>query len=68
MMTTTEWLKEASFNLETAITNLYNAQEQLGDLEEMSETEWNLSADIESQINKIEKINTSIETLIEESN
>ena len=65
--TAKEYLEEADQYLFKSITNLHIAKEQLEELEEledMDDDEWNLAADIETEISNLIKVRLSIKKLL----
>ena len=62
--TAKEYLEEADQYLFKSITNLHIAKEQLEKLEDMEDDEWNLAADIETEISNLIKVRKSIEKLL----
>lgn len=62
--TAKEYLKEADECLFKSITNLHIAKEELEELEDMDDDEWNLAADIETEISNLIKIRLSIKKLL----
>jgi hypothetical protein len=62
--TAKEYLEEADLYLFKSITNLYFAKEQLEELEDMDDDEWNLAADIETEISNLIKVRLSIKKLL----
>jgi hypothetical protein len=60
-----EYLEEADQYLFKSITNLHIAKEQLEELDILwSDDEWNLVADIETEISNLIKVRLSIKKLI----
>ena len=62
--TVVEYLEEADQYLFKSITNLHIAKEQLEELEDMNDDEWNLAADIETEISNLIKVRLSIKELL----
>ena len=62
--TAKEYLEEADRYILKSITHLYIAKEQLEELEDMDDDEWNLVADIETEISNLIKVRKSIEKLL----
>ena len=62
--TAKEYLEEADRYLLKSITNLFIAKEQLDELEDMEDDEWNLAADIETEISNLIKVRKAIEKLL----
>jgi len=62
--TAVEYLEEADQYLFKSITNLHIAKEQLEELEDMDDDEWNLAADIETEISNLIKVRLSIKKLL----
>jgi hypothetical protein len=63
--TAKEYLEEADQYLFKSITNLHIAKEQLEELDILwSDDEWNLVADIETEISNLIKVRLSIKKLI----
>jgi hypothetical protein len=63
--TAKEYLEEADQYLFKSITNLHIAKEQLEELDILwSDDEWNLVADIETEISNLIKVRLSIKKLL----
>jgi hypothetical protein len=63
--TAKEYLEEADQYLFKSITNLHIAKEQLEELDTLwYDDEWNLAADIETEISNLIKVRLSIKKLI----
>ena len=65
MKTAKEYLEEADQYLFKSITNLHIAKEQLEELDTLwYDDEWNLAADIETEISNLIKVRLSIKKLL----
>ena len=63
--TAKEYLEEADQYLFRSITNLHIAKEQLEELDTLwYDDEWNLAADIETEISNLIKVRLSIKKLL----